>query len=173
MDSLKKGVNWIDCVGIGLFMMSSIMYFSNIFESVLQHFLIATGVDSITILWLVNVVGLLLVVVTTVLVINKMITLEHVISRKNLKKATFIFFVVIVLQALYSVYGLEFMYDKYPEEFDTYYDVGRENLFLRTSMQFLWLLKYLAFGSVLLLKRDTAMDHKIKRGNQISEIGNS
>ncbi|MEP1489789.1 MAG: hypothetical protein ABJK28_15310 [Algibacter sp.] len=169
----KQQINWIDSVGIGLFMMFSIMEFSSLLEYLLVHFFVAMGANIEMILWLPKIIGFLLVIVISVLVLNKMNTMHQVVSRKNLKTWTGIFFGIVIIQTLYNIYGSEFMYDKYSDEFDNYYSTLRGEYLLQSFLSFIPLLKYLAFGSILLLKRDEAAGKGIKGSNQISEIGES
>ncbi|MEP5340573.1 MAG: hypothetical protein ABJL44_03185 [Algibacter sp.] len=171
----KQQINWIDSVGIGLFMMSAIMRFSYLLEIIFGDFLIAIGLGPKMVLWLPKIISLLFVVIISILVINKMNTMDDVISRKNLKKVIGIFFGFLIIQVLYSTFRFDIMSYLYPKEFDAFYDkdtIGNKDIYV-ALINFIPLLKYLAFGSILLLKRDEAAGKGIKGSNQISEIGES
>lgn len=169
----KQQINWIDSIGIGLFILSSIMEFSGFFRFLFRHFLIISKIDTELIIWIPDVIGLLLVIVISVFVIDIMMKMDHVITRKNLKISMAIFFGIIVIQALYTVFGYNFIRDQYPEEFKNYYNIVSKNYNLQSLLPFVSLFKYIAFGSILLLKRDKVKPEEQKATNQISQIGES
>lgn len=166
-----QDINWIDSVGIGLFMLSSIIELSRLIQYFLEHLLIIMNSNSILIIWVPQIISLLFVIIISILILNKMNKIENVVSRKNLKKAIGIFFVIVVFSTLYRIFGNDYFQNQYSQEFQKYYDTYMENLSMTIYVSFIPLLKYLAFGSILLLKRNDSINNNMV--NQISEIGDS
>ena len=149
----------------------SILQLSRLFELIIRHLLIVIEIDAEVVLWLPEVFGVIIVGFITLMVLMKMKNKTNVISRKHLKNTLAIFFVIAVVQTCYSIYGYDWVYNMYSEQFDNYYDAISERYLFQGFMGLIGLLKYFVFGIVLYFKRDDVTGQEEQPAHQISDIG--
>lgn len=171
MTKSNQSINWMDSIGIGMFLFFTILQFSSLSEQVLRHLFIALEIKSKIIFWLPELLGLLVIAVISVFALNKMNAIPNIVSRKTLKNILVIYFVTAVMQTCYSIYGSEYLYNVFTQEFETYYAAVSENYLFQGFMGLIGLLKYVVFGVVLYLKREDVVLEDQKPEGQISEIG--
>jgi hypothetical protein len=153
----------ISLLGIGAFGLFSILEFTHLIKYVLEQFLIIYNSNSISSLWVPELVGTIIFTIGIVLCAKYVKSSIIINSKKWLFSFISIFFIIITLQFLSSFFGSGFLISTFPTEFDSYYELKKENLQLLANLAFIPILRYIIVVVVLtweIRKRDDRLINK-------------
>jgi hypothetical protein len=149
----RNQADFINNLGIGAFVFLSILEFCSLIQYALRNILIVTRAQLNLILWLPEIVSLMLFSIIIVWSINKYHKHVEINTKKTLIKSIVLFFGIILLQYLFTIYGINYFIEAYLEEFELYHNSRKVNFELQGYLAFIPILKYVILGIVLLIKR--------------------
>ena len=150
-----------DFIGIGIFVFLTIFELSNLLEYLLGQLLFLTKPGLLAILWLPEVFGMAIYIALLLWGINKVSKSTFLFSRKILIRSVVIFFVLILVKFLYSMYGTGLLYEAYPEEFEAFHVLRDENAGLQSMMAFVPTLKYLVAALLFLFNKKAIANNDV------------
>ncbi|MCB4807354.1 hypothetical protein LG651_03755 [Tamlana sp. 62-3] len=118
----KDNFYLLNTIGIGLFLIYSLFEFCSFLKFIFQHFLIITKTDAQTILWLSELIAFILFVILFSYLFNYFYDFKNKASKKLLISCVAAFFLIIILQFLFSYLGVSYLYENYSSAYDFYYD---------------------------------------------------
>ena len=157
--------DFINNLGIGAFAFLSILELCGLIEYVTRNLFIVNKTDAKLILWLPEIISLIVFIILIFWIINKYSKLTEINTRKALIQVIGIFFGIVLLQFLFTYFGSSYLIDKYPTEFDLYIEGRKGNYILQSYIAYIPILKYLIFGTALLIKKQLPTPHIIQRSN--------
>ncbi|WP_162533574.1 hypothetical protein [Dokdonia sp. Dokd-P16] len=140
----------ISLLGIGAFGLSSILEFAHLIKYVLEQFLIIYFSNSISPLWVPEVMGTIIFTIGIILCLKLVKSTIIINDKKWLFSLISIFFIIMLLQFLSSFYGTGFLISTFPTEFDNYYELKKENLKLLANLALAPIFRYVIVAIVLI-----------------------
>lgn len=104
--------------------------------------------------WFTEFITLLIFAITSYLLINKVQkSYETIKINKFLIVSIGAFFLVQIIQFLYTFYGTDYVISNYHQSFESYYNYLKENIYLNVYSSFMPFLKHLIFVVFIFLKK--------------------
>jgi hypothetical protein len=154
-----KETDFIGKLGIGAFAYISISEFCGLVEYLFENVLIISGIEPLTTIWLPEIMSLLLFTTIVVLGIKKYNKLTEIDIQKTLKSLIVIFFGILILQFLFTYFGIDFLMEKYSAKFENYAKGNKGSLILRGYLAFLPILQFVILGIILLMNKKTVANN--------------
>lgn len=151
---MKSQLNLITIIGIGIFAFLIIFEASSLIEYLLGQliFIISPGV--LATLWIPELIGIIIFIFILQWVIKKLKNQTIIFTMSTLTMTVVIFFALILLKFLYSMYGTGLLYESFPAEFEAFHKLRDDNRSLQSFMAFVPTLKYLIAAIFLFLNED-------------------
>ncbi|WP_369993325.1 hypothetical protein [Winogradskyella sp.] len=150
----KSSTTVFNSIGISIFAFLAIVEFSNLLEYIFEQVLFITLPGSLTTLWLPEVLSMVLYVAILLWAIKQIKTSTTLFSNKVLLYAVLIYFGLILIRFLYSMYGTGLLFEKFPEAFDAFHKLRDEHRDLQGIMAFAPTLKYLIAAILIFLNKN-------------------
>ena len=149
----KGNLNSLHQFGICIFSFLAINEFTSLIEYLSEQVLFINIPNSISILWLPEVVGLIVYILLLVWLVKKIREQELTHSKRILTISIFIFLGLLLFRFLYSFYGTGMLFESFPEAFDAFHKLRDENQNLQRIMAFVPTLKYVILATILLFNK--------------------
>ena len=153
-----KQIDFINSLGIGVFLFLSVEELSYLLERILRdiHSLLISGSESF--LWLPELIGLIFFTLIFLWAFKTGPNLVRKNANKTFIYLMVIFFVILFLEFLYPIFGTKFMIEKYSEEYETYFDL-RKNYMTQGIISVIQALKIVVFTILIIIKRKTVANN--------------
>lgn len=155
----KDNLKIFNSIGIGIFAFLTIYELTGLIEYLFRQFLFISTPKSLSILWLPQSIGIAVYVIFLLWAAKKLKKSKPIDSSKTLVATLVIFFVLMLVKFLYSMYGTGLLFARFPEEFDAFHKLRDENQDLQRLMAFVPTLKYLIAAVFLFLNRKAVSDY--------------
>ncbi|TVZ49866.1 hypothetical protein [Olleya sp. Hel_I_94] len=156
MNKLKSEL--ISIIGIGAFTYLSISGFFIMIKDILRDLFIILNTDNALNFWTTEIVIFVLFTITSFLAIKLLfrgIEKSEFKTRKIFITLFIGFFVIQILQFLYSYFGTDYVIENHNEKFRDFYGYLRENSMLGFYSSLIGICKYLMFGIIILIGKKT------------------
>lgn len=155
----KQQTDFINNLGIGVFIFLSILEFCGLIEYLLRNIFIITKIESKLILWLPEILSLIIFSIILIWLKIKINKQTEIDTRKVLVWSIIIFFGIILLQYVFTYYGTSYFLDNYVEEFELFHYARKGYYELHGYIAYIPILKYLLFGFILLFNEKTVANN--------------